>query len=74
MADWRVTMADLEELAVKRDRGYLVRLVVALLLGLVFGAYLWRGLTNDGTKGCVADTIVGGKPAESTLPKATKDQ
>jgi len=52
-------MADLEELAVKRDRGYLVRLVLMLGVGVVAGVFLYRGLTGEGTTGCVADALLG---------------
>jgi hypothetical protein len=58
-------MVDLEELAVKRDRGYLVRLVLMLGLGVGASAFLWQGLTGDGVSGCLADTMLGSdeKPA-----------
>ena len=56
-------VADLEKLAVKRDRGYLIRLVLMLLVGFVACAFLWQGMTNSSTKGCVAETLVGGEPA-----------
>lgn len=52
-------MADLEELAVKRDRGYLVRLVLLLGVGVVAGVFLFRGLTGEGVTGCVADALLG---------------
>ncbi|MDD9934716.1 MAG: hypothetical protein OXT09_14000 [Myxococcales bacterium] len=56
-------MADLEKLAVKRDRGYLVRLILMLAVGAVAGAFLWQALTRDRTKGCVADTLFGAEAA-----------
>jgi len=58
-------MVDLEELAVKRDRGYLVRLVLLLALGIGASAFVWQGLTGDGVSGCLANTMLGGeeKPA-----------
>ena len=52
-------MVDLEELAVKRDRGYLVRLIAMLLLGLLASAFLWQGLTGDEVSGCLANTMLG---------------
>jgi hypothetical protein len=52
-------MADLEELAVKRDRGYLVRLVLLLVLGLGASAFLWQGLTGDRVGGCLAGAFLG---------------
>ena len=52
-------MVDLEELAVKRDRGYLVRLVLMLAVGVVASAFVWQGLTGDGVSGCLADAMLG---------------
>ena len=52
-------MVDLEKLAVKRDRGYLVRLIVMLALGLAASAFLWQGLTGDRVSGCLANAMVG---------------
>ena len=56
-------MADLEELAVKRDRGYLVRLVLTLVLALAASAFLWQGLTGDRVGGCLAGAFLGEQPA-----------
>jgi hypothetical protein len=53
-------MADLEELAVKRDRGYLLRLILLLALGGIASAFLWQGLTGDQVSGCIADVFLGG--------------
>ena len=52
-------MVDLEKLAVKRDRGYLVRLIAMLVLGLVASAFLWQGLTGDKVSGCLANAMLG---------------
>ena len=52
-------MADLEQLAVKRDRGYLVRLLAGLCLAVIAGVFLVRGLTGEGVAGCVADAVLG---------------
>lgn len=52
-------MVDLEKLAIKRDRGYLVRLVVLLALGIGASLFLWRGLTGEGMTGCVANAMLG---------------
>jgi hypothetical protein len=56
-------MADLEELAVKRDRGYLVRLIVTLALGGLASVFLWKGLTGQQTTGCVASMFLGSDEA-----------
>ena len=52
-------MADLEQLAIKRDRGYLVRLILMLCVALMAGVFLYRGLTGEGVTGCVADALLG---------------
>lgn len=52
-------MVDLEKLAVKRDRGYLVRLVLMLALGVGASVFLWRGLTGEGVSGCIANALLG---------------
>ena len=61
-------MADLEQLAVKRDRGYLLRLVLMLLLGLGASVFLWQGLTGDRVGGCLANAFLGQEPAPGTAP------
>ena len=40
-------VADLEELALKRDRGYLVRLTLVLAVSVVLALALLRVLTGD---------------------------
>jgi len=63
-------MADLEQLALKRDRGFLVRLVLLLALGLAGGAFLYGQLIGESTTGCVARTIGG---SSSAAGKAATD-
>jgi len=58
-------MADLEELAIKRDRGYLVRLVLMLGLGLLASAFMWNWLAGAGMGGCMADAFLGQPPAST---------
>jgi len=53
-------MADLEKLAVQRDRGYLVRLVLGLAVAGLVSVFLFRGLTGEQTSGCMADAFLGG--------------
>jgi hypothetical protein len=55
-------MADLEEHAFKRDRRFVVRLVLMLACGLAFGLFVYAQLTNDRTAGCAADTMLRGDP------------
>jgi hypothetical protein len=52
-------MADLEELAVKRDRRYLVRLVLMLCVGLCASVFLFQVITGKRTSGCVAGALLG---------------
>lgn len=52
-------MADLEQLALKRDRGFLVRLGLLLALGFIGGAFLYGQLIGEPTTGCLARTIGG---------------
>jgi len=47
-------MADLEELALRRDKKFLVRLIVALAAGLVVGAFLFAKLTSTEVGDCGA--------------------
>lgn len=62
-------MADLEKLALQRDRGYLVRLVLMLLVGLLASVFLFGWLTGSGVHGCVAETIGGESKAAGSGPK-----
>ena len=56
-------VVDLEKLAVKRDRGYLVRLLIMLALGVVASVFLWDGLTGSGVSGCLANAMLGSSGA-----------
>lgn len=64
-------MADLEDLALKRDRSYLVRLIAMLLLGVVASIFVARGLIGESITGCIANALLGqdaapaGKPAKA---------
>jgi hypothetical protein len=60
-------MADLEKLAVQRDRGYLVRLVLGLAVAGLVAVFLFGWLTGERTSGCMAEAFLGGdaKPPES---------
>jgi hypothetical protein len=59
-------MADLEEHAFKRDKRFLVRLVVALLVAGLVATLVGGRLTSDGTAGCAADTALQGSGAAPT--------
>jgi hypothetical protein len=58
-------MADLEKLALRRDRGYLVRLVLMLLVGLVVALAMYGWLTGAGVSGCLAGALGGDAPRKS---------
>jgi hypothetical protein len=62
-------MADLEELAVKRDRGYLVRLILSLAVAIVVCMFLFRAMTGEATSGCVASSLFGAEPKSSETPR-----
>ena len=55
-------MADLEEHAFRRDKGFIVRLVLVLSVATVGGLYVYAQLTSDRTAGCAAETIEGNAP------------
>jgi hypothetical protein len=52
-------MADLEQHAFKRDKRFVVRLVLTLLVAIVGAALVWGRLTSAGTASCAADTFLG---------------
>ena len=51
-------MADLEEHAYKRDKRFIVRLVLTLSLSILFGLYIYGHLTSRRTAGCAADSAL----------------
>lgn len=59
-------MADLEEHAFKRDRRFLVRLVVLLLFGISVGLWAVSHLTGSGFATCATRTF--GPPAGEETP------
>ena len=64
-------MADLEEHAIKRDKKFLVKLVLGLLVGVIAGLLLYAQLTSNATGNCAAGmfgTVThapGGQPANA---------
>jgi len=60
-------MADLEELALRRDRGYLVRLVLLMVAALGFALFIYGWLTGSGVSGCLA-TSLGNEPSQPNKP------
>lgn len=52
-------MADLEEQALRKDRRFLVRLILILVAGTIAGLWMFSAMTSDRAKGCAADGIGG---------------
>jgi hypothetical protein len=52
-------MADIEQEAFKRDRRFLVRLVLVLILAVGAGFFIFAQLTGSRARGCAADTVSG---------------
>jgi hypothetical protein len=58
-------MADLEKLALRRDRGYLVRLILMLAVGLIVALAMYGWLTGAGVSGCLADALGSEAPRKT---------
>lgn len=52
-------MADLEEQALRKDRRFLVRLILVLVVGAAAGLWMFSAMTSDRTRGCAADAVGG---------------
>ncbi len=63
-------MADLEKLALKRDRGYLVRLILLLVLGIAFGFFIASYMTGAKVGGCMADAFLGSEAKPDPKPQS----
>jgi hypothetical protein len=61
--DYAPAVASLEEHAIRRDRKFLVRLVLALGAGLVFGLFLFNHLTSNSVVSCAAQSFGDAAPA-----------
>lgn len=59
-------MANLEDHAIQRDRRFVVRLVLALLAGLVFGLWAFDNLTSDRTTTCASRMFGSVAPPAAT--------
>lgn len=57
-------MADLEELALRKDRGYLVRLLLLMAVAVVFALFVYGWLTGSGVSGCLADALGAETPKQ----------
>ena len=47
-------MANIEEHAIQRDKRFLVRLVLVMLVAIFAGLFIWGQLTGDEVSGCAA--------------------
>jgi hypothetical protein len=61
-------MADLEERALRRDKGFVVRLVLGLIAGTVFGLFVYGQLTGERFAGCAGAAAVGDEAAGDGSP------
>ncbi len=52
-------VSDLEEQALKKDRRFLVRLVLVLIAGAFAGLWIIGMMTSDRAKGCAAEAVGG---------------
>jgi hypothetical protein len=66
-------VVDLEQLAIKRDRKFLVRLVILLALGLCAAVLVLGTLTGENVSGCMSKAFLG-QPATggATAPTSPK--
>jgi hypothetical protein len=63
-------MADIEKLALKRDRGYLVRLILLLVVGIGFGFFIASYMTGEDIGGCMADAFLGSEAKPDSKPQS----
>jgi hypothetical protein len=52
-------MSDLEEQALRKDRRFLVRLILILTVGIIAGLWMFSAMTSDRAKGCAAESVGG---------------
>lgn len=55
----RAGVADLEQDAFRRDRRFVVRLVLVLVIGTIGGVWMFAGLTGETVAGCAARAFGG---------------
>ena len=61
-------MADLEEHAFKRDKRFIVRLVLTLVVALAGGLFVAGRLTSESTAGCAASALLDGQDGGAAVP------
>jgi uncharacterized ion transporter superfamily protein YfcC len=65
-------MADLEEHAFKRDKRFVIRLVLTVLVALVATVFISGWLTHEGTAGCAAGAMLGEGASDGTAEPQKK--
>ena len=55
----RRSVADLEADAFRRDRRFILRLVIVLVVGVLGGVFMFAGLTGESVSGCAAQAFGG---------------
>ena len=67
-------VVDLEQLAIKRDRKFLIRLVILLALAIGASVLVLATLTGENVSGCAARAFLGGdSPArDQSAPNRSK--
>lgn len=61
-------MANIEEHAIQRDKRFLVRLVLVMLVAIFAGLFIWGQLTGDEVSGCAATSFGGVTEAPAEAP------
>ena len=61
-------MADLEQHAFRRDKRFVVRLVVGLIVATLGGLFVSGQLTNQRNAGCAADALVDPRTERTAIP------
>jgi hypothetical protein len=61
-------VADLEEHAIQRDKRFVFRLIVSLILAATGGLWIASHLTSSNTGSCAASLFGESAPATTTAP------
>jgi hypothetical protein len=61
-------VADLEEIALRRDKRFVVRMVLGIVIGLAGGLFVFDRLTSEGMGSCAAKAFTNVAPAGTASP------
>jgi hypothetical protein len=64
----------LEQLAIKRDRRFLIRLVILLALGISASVLVLATLTGENVSGCAARAFLGGDSPTGDPPAPSRSK